>query len=452
MECLNPDARDARGVRRIDVVAPCVAVLGVRGKRLAVDVQTLLAHRLTGDCYPAPSPSAPNVPLTCVEGPRSMVLALTHACNLACEYCFVRNYSPDRRLPVMSMEIVRRALDLIPYSPKRRSNPDIVLSFFGGEPLVAFERLREAAVYAESVAAKRGVRIRFNITTNGTLITPEVADFISDHGMRLIVSLDGPADVHDTQRPMRGGSSQAATLRGLSLVRERAGEGGSPVTLRGTFLPDCRDLAGRLEYLNGLCDEGYAANVSVEPAYLTEDSCLALPDGHDLAFTLRNVKPMIEQYWRAADWFVARVRGGATPRFMHFQKFLMRLACRQPAVSDCGAGKGYISVGPEGGLYACHHEGDTGIGDVWRGIDEAARAGWLDNRHYARKRCPDCWARWLCGGGCREVSLRMGLSIREPDPVGCWFRKVWIRCAAWILSELTPEEVERVTAPYRRRR
>jgi uncharacterized protein len=122
---------------------------------------------------------------------------------------------------------------------------------------------------------------------------------------------------------------------------------------------------------------------------------------------------------------------------------LERLAGRAHAPSECGAGCGYAAVGPDGTVYACHREGPSRIGHLDSGIHEAARAAWADNRLYARRGCMECWARWLCGGGCRIDSLERSGDISVPEAASCVFKRTFAEEAVWLISELTEEELGR---------
>ena len=412
----------------------------VRGKRLVVDAHSLLAAEITGDSYPAPADSAYSFEPSGNAQTRSLVFNLTHDCNLRCTYCFVRNYNPDHEFPTLRMETIKQAIKLIPYNPHARFNPQFTINFFGGEPLLAWDRLKSAVAHAEMVAAQHGVKALFHVTTNGTLLTQEIVDFLDEHCFSLIVSLDGPAKVHDKYRPLPEGSSHAATMAGLELLKGKKNIRG--ITLRSTFTGEGVDLVGRLEYLNDLCDKGYANSVSVEPASLTEQGCAALPDGHDQAITLRNIKQFLPEYEKAADWFCARIKAGKRARFFHFYKLMQRIYDRQTSPSECGAGMGYKTVGPTGDVFACHREGGSRIGNIWTGIDEVKRAKWVDNRFYARTKCPTCRVRFICGGGCRMCSMDMNGNTRDPDVLGCWFKKVWIKWCLWLLSEFNEDEVK----------
>ncbi len=325
----------------------------------------------------------------------------------------------------MPLGIAVRALRLL--EPKRPFS----ISFFGGEPLMAWPTLVHLTEAALSMAAHSGVRPRFHVTTNGTLLDERKARWLDERGFSLIVSLDGPERLHNEARPMRGGTgSFDEVMAGLEAVKAHP-KLAQRTTLRGTFSAARLDLVDRVEFLNRLCDDGFAANVSVEPASLVTEGCAVLPAGHEHALKRSDAKRLRREYDALADWWLERERAGKKPRFFHFRKMLDRLEKKRPVCSDCGAGWGYVCVNPAGELHACHREGNP-IGDVWRGFDEEARAPWLDNRYYARDRCVRCWARNLCGGGCRKDSWDKFGDLSRTDSLACFVRKTWLLEAVYL--------------------
>ena len=368
------------------------------------------------------------------QKPSMLVFNLTHKCNLACDYCFVRNHYPDE-LPTMPLGVGLKALRLL--APKRPFS----ISFFGGEPLLAWPQLVHLTEAAISAASHSGVRPRFHVTTNGTPLDEDKVRWLDRHGFSLIVSLDGPQHIHDEARPVRGGGgSFDKVMTGLEAVKTHPGLA-KRTTLRGTFTASRLDLVERIEFLNRLCDEGYASSVSVEPASLVcaKPNCAGVAPEHPHAFRPSDAKRLRVEYDALADWWLQRQKDGRPARFFHFTKMLQRLWKRQRACSDCGAGWGYACVNPRGELHACHREGNL-IGDVWRGFDEEARAPWLDNRFYGREKCAHCWARNLCGGGCRKDSWDKFSDLRRIDPLTCSIRKTWILEAMYLSVSLPKKQ------------
>lgn len=180
---------------------------------------------------------------------RALSLAIAQKCNLGCTYCYAREGSFGAAPKNMPLETALASVDLLlaETSPKERIN----LAFLGGEPLVNRTVLRRTAKYARDRASGRGQAIGFSITTNGTLLMPEDADFFEEFGFAVTVSLDGPRTAHDRQRPFKGGrGSFDAIIHRLGPLLAR--RGAMQVTARVTVTPCNPDLRETLDELLGL--------------------------------------------------------------------------------------------------------------------------------------------------------------------------------------------------------
>ncbi len=352
----------------------------------------------------------------------------------------------------MTLETARKALDLLePPGPWR-------VGFFGGEPLLAWDLVREATELARARADRLGTRVRFSITTNGTLLDEERARFLAEHGFSLIVSLDGPKELHDRERVyntnndaqdtqdgvrrehpvdpvhpcLRGRGSFERVRRGLDAAA--AAGLGARTTLRATFPLTRPALAERLEFLNALADSGLARAVSVEPAWPAPSD---IRDGVQLG-------ALPSEYLAAARWAVERLRAGRRVRYHHLQKALERVLLRRPAGTECGAGFGYLEVAPSGEIHACHKETGGAIGHVGSGVSERLRAPWRENRRYARRGCDACWARNVCGGGCRAESIEHTCDIARPWPVECAAKRLQVRAALYVAATAPRGSLEKM--------
>lgn len=280
---------------------------------------------------------------------------------------------------------------------------------------------------------------QFHITSNGTLLTQEIANYCASRNFSWIISIDGPQAMHDANRPYKDGrGTYDEVMRGLVFLK-RAYEGRpNPITLRGTFDKENPDVLQAVKHLNELMYQGFGAHVSVEPSTLGEGSTTKSRLEGLLIKEIRSL--FTPQYEETARWFVKEIKEGRKPSLHHFQMPMQRLLDRDPAFTECGAGMGYVSVGPQGKICACHREHRTDIGNMATGIDPRKVSKWRDNRFYVRNMCNTCWRRLICGGGCRVNSLLENNKINDPSIVNCVFTDIQQRCAMWILSELTMEE------------
>ena len=435
MRILNPRGRDLRTTAVVVMSAPKTFRSG--GLRAAYYPDDMHVYALEDDERP-PSrlvwemkpPSLPKIGLQLV------VVYPTHACNLACRYCFERKQCRSRQTPddLMTDRTMCRALDLV----SRARSPRV--SFFGGEPLLAWGKMRWGVERAEAVCKPRKTRPRLHVTTNGTLLDAERVRYLDEHGFTMIVSLDGPKHLHDDARTYPDGrGSYDDVLRGLDLVRGHT-ELAKRTTLRGTVAPGetPSDFVERLEHLNVICDEGGFGTVSVEPATYCGSACTAAPGGWGLG-------DIVRLFQAGARWAVSRARKGKAVRWMHLTKTVSRIMFRNVSWTECGATRGAVAVAPDGEIHSCHHEGCV-VGDVRTGLDEEACAPWRDNRLCMRERCSRCWARHLCGGGCRMEGWHES-GTPEPGPVTCAVAKARSSVAVSVVAELAdePDVLDRIT-------
>lgn len=377
----------------------------------------------------------------------SVCLEATHKCCLYCDYCFVKNYY-EKGLEGghMSFESAKKFID------DHVRGDSIQIGFFGGEPLMNMELIVKVVDYCRGKYKSAS----FHVTTNAILLpktspalraNQTIGEYLNANNFSSIISIDGPAEVHDKYRKYRDGrGSHADVIRSMEYMR--GSEFIKRTTLRGTFTSEIVNspvsLKERLAYMHGLTYEGLGGYVSLEPVVLSETSCIDA--GEDMA--LINVGDFMgklkDQYYEATDWWIGEVKAGRKPTWHQIIKFIERLYWRIHAGSECGAGCGYLSLAPDETITACHRQHSSLIGHLRNGIDEELRAKWTDNRIYNRESCMKCPIRYLCGGGCREASVGEYGDIRKPVVADCKIKEIWTECAFHILDSLTEDEVERM--------
>jgi len=361
---------------------------------------------------------------------RKIVLNLTHRCNLQCKYCFASDYTPADD---MTEDTAFKALEL--FNP----GTDINVAFFGGEPLLNWPVLAAVAERAHALAQKRGRRCLLHVTTNGTLLDEMKAAALKRLGVSVLVSLDGPEEIHNRTRPARHGNSYQQTIAGLHQLNDAVHS--SRVSMRATFIDSNPNLVKRLEFFNALYHAGLIASVSIEPAILSE-GCSAVPSAKQDRDALRH------EWEEAARWYVAQLRDRPGERpvpLFYFRKLMQRIMQYQWMGNECGAGRGYLTISPSGTLHACHRENLTRIGRLDIGIDKAARKPWAENCLAAHKECQSCWARYLCGSGCPQARLVLGETMDSPTPSLCATRRDLYKTVIWLLANLSPSEAQRIS-------
>ena len=356
---------------------------------------------------------------------RAISLAIAQKCNLGCTYCYAREGEFGSSPKNMPLETALASIDLL--ISETRPDERINLAFLGGEPLINRAVLRQATAYASEKARARGQKIGFSITTNGTLIDGDDADFFESHGFAVTVSLDGPATVHDRLRPFKSGRGSYDRI--IERVRPLLGRTGRlQTTARVTVTPTNLGLKPTLDELLGI---GFHS-VGFSPM-------LASPTGRgelDEADLQNMLAAMIE----CGEEFERRVMAGERYAFSNITTALHEIHKGTHRPYPCGAGGAYLGVSADGGLAACHRfVGDEAgaMGSIEGGIDHDRKTAWLEDRHVHRQQpCRTCWARYLCGGGCHHEVIARGRPA-------CDFIRGWLLYALQTYLRLGPEGLGR---------
>jgi len=355
---------------------------------------------------------------------KALCLNVAHHCNLACRYCFAG--APETGEQLMTPEVARRAVDfLVTRSGGRRH---VEIDFFGGEPLLNFPVIAETVAYARTRAAAAGKEVGFTVTTNGLLLTPEVRRFLLANRVNVVLSLDGRPEVHDRLRCTAGGRGSYRTV--LPRIRQfvsdwEAWDGPRGYYyLRGTFTRHNLDFADDFRYLVGL---GFT-NISLEPV-------VALPDA-DYALREEDLPRVHREYERLADIYLELVRENAAVRFFHFELDLDEGSCLPKRLSGCGAGHAYLAVDAGGDLYPCHQfigRREFVLGSVFAGELRSDLVESFRHAHvYSKEGCTDCWAKFLCSGGCHAHAVLESGSLLRPSRLGCATMRSRLQAALYV--------------------
>lgn len=327
---------------------------------------------------------------------RSLSLAVAQKCNLACTYCYASQGAFGGPARNMEWDVAKASVDrlIADADPDTRIN----IAFLGGEPFINRDLIHATTAYATDAAQRHGVDVGFSVTTNGTLLRPDDAAFLEDHAFAVTISLDGVRDVHDRLRPNRGGrGSYDIILRNVQPLLERQRR--MQVGARVTVTPRNLDLPETLQHFVEL---GFHS-VGFSPM-------LASPNGRD-EMSASDMAEMLAQMVRCGRMFEDAVVQGRRFPFSNMASAMHEIHRGTHRPYACGAGAGYFGVSAEGDLFACHRfvEDEAGaMGNVREGPD-ARRDTWLTERHvHKQSPCSDCWARYMCGGGCHHEVIYRG--------------------------------------------
>lgn len=332
-------------------------------------------------------------------------LQIAHHCNLDCKYCYARGGNFGGRDTAMSVETALRAIDF--FLTHTAPTGELCISFDGGEPLLNFDLIRETAAYAGELEKKLNRNIYLNIGTNGVLITPEMAAFFKKHKLSPQISLDGVEDIHNELRPGKNGKgSFKALLEGIRILKEH----GVKLASRITITPRNLELKETVELLHNLG----AIRIAAFPASGVSG---------DYAFRAEHVGKLKEELDKIADYYLDQLfNEGRKVCFSNFTDVIRNLKGARTLHFGCGAGRTFISADPYGDLFPCHRmvgNRKYWLGSLENGLDHEKRRVFLQNDIMGKEKCRECWARYLCGGGCVVEAEFANGDLKKPDDISC---------------------------------
>ncbi len=349
---------------------------------------------------------------------KALCLHIAHDCNLACKYCFAEEGEYHGRRALMSLEVGKKALDFLVANSGNRINLEV--DFFGGEPLMNWQVVKELVEYGRSLEEPNNKKFRFTLTTNGVLLDDEILEFANREMANIVLSIDGRKEIHDKMRPFRGGQGSYDLIvpKFQKVAESREQE---RYYVRGTFTHNNLDFSKDVLHL---ADLGFK-QISVEPV-------VAGPED-DYAITEEDLPVLMEEYDTLAREMVRRRKEGKGFNFFHFMIDLEGGPCVAKRLSGCGSGTEYLAVTPWGDLYPCHQfVGNEKflMGNVKEGILRTdIRDEFKCCNVYAKEKCRKCFAKFYCSGGCAANAYNFHGNINDSYDVGCELERKRVECA-----------------------
>ncbi len=360
---------------------------------------------------------------------KALCLHVAHTCNLDCEYCFASQGKYHGERALMSFEVGKRALDFLVENSGDRHNLEV--DFFGGEPLMNWQVVKDLVAYARSIEQQHDKCFRFTLTTNGMLVDDDVIEFSNSEMDNVVMSLDGRKEINDHFRKTAGGVGSFDIIV-PKFVRFAKARGEKDYYIRGTFTHNNPDFMKDIEVM---LDLGFD-RLSMEPVVCPPDSPYAL--------TEEDKKIVCRQYELLAEKMIERRRAGTPFVFYHYVLDLEHGPCIYKRLSGCGSGTEYMAVTPTGELYPCHQfvgDKDYLMGDVFNGVtNTAVRDKFKRCNVYSKPECADCWARLYCSGGCAANSYHATGDINGIYSYGCDLFKKRMQCAIAVNASALIEE------------
>ncbi len=359
---------------------------------------------------------------------KALCLHVAHDCNLACRYCFAEEGEYHGRRALMSTEVGKKALDFLVEASGHRRNLEV--DFFGGEPLMNWEVVKELVAYGRELEKTHDKHFRFTLTTNGVLLTDEVQGFLNREMDNVVISLDGRKEVNDRMRPFRSGKGSYDLIvpKFQKLAKSR---GQQKYYIRGTFTRGNLDFASDVLHF---ADLGFS-QISIEPVVADPSEPYAIRE--------EDVPAICEEYDRLAKEMIRREKAGEGFTFFHFMIDLTGGPCIAKRLSGCGSGTEYLAVTPWGDFYPCHQfvgMEEFCMGNVDEGITRPDIAdAFMKPNVYTKEKCRSCFAKFYCSGGCMANAYNAHGDINDCYDIGCELERKRVETAIMLKAALAEE-------------
>jgi uncharacterized protein len=366
----------------------------------------------------------------------NMAMLLTQSCNLNCVYCYGEggSYGSGGN---MDEQTAFQAVDwLLQQSGKKKK---IHVGFFGGEPFLNFLLMQKIVDYARKRCAEEDKKVAFHATTNGTLLDSEKIEFIRDNEISVMVSLDGPKEIHDAQRPFKNGQGSYDIIvdNCKNLLKAK------PDTPAHAVLMGDKDLE---MIKNALLEIGFAdASVTSASSSLFDEQAQKEKEQRDTAILLQEMEQEAAKWTecitaRNSDCLHELKSKGQL--YMGITSLLHNSKRRHP----CGAGLGLVGVSADGGVYLCHRfvgQEEYKLGTVFE--DKLNRQPYQEtvDMHPV---CAQCFARYYCAGGCKHDNAGTCDSVFSPAGDMCRLRCRELELAASVVARLDEKDIQFLNA------
>jgi len=373
----------------------------------------------------------PQAKSTTTKSINGLCLMMSGDCNLRCDYCFAVDANSTGRKGHMPKEVAHKAVDFL--LANARASKELSVSFFGGEPLLNFPVVESTVIYALEKAKTNNKRIRFNITTNVTLLNKTVRDFLAKHPeITLILSIDGGAEIHNRYRCFADGRRSFAVVRRniLSLLGDNRIDPNS-LSVRGTFTGISHDLVTATSEILALG----LKDISIEPAIVRAG---------ELEISEKQLEAIKKDYDQLALFYLDNIKNGKPFRLFHFEIARQNVAFPKRMYKPCSAGTSYLAVDIDGTIYPCHRFiGDSNfvMGNLnGHSLDKDLSKLFTGALVISKEKCRSCWARYYCGGGCHRHGYEFNGDIHNPYDIECELMRHRIELGAYLHAILTDDE------------
>lgn len=349
---------------------------------------------------------------------KSICLNVAHDCNLRCSYCFASEGDFGCGRELMPLETAKKSVDFIIEHSGGIKN--LEMDFFGGEPLMNWNVVKETVKYARSLEKKYNKNFRFTLTTNGILLDDEKIDFINEEIYDVVLSLDGRKEINDKYRITRtkNGSYDIVVPKFQKLI---SGRGNKSYYVRGTYTKDNLDFVKDVIHLYNL---GFK-NISMEPVLCDKK--------FEASVNKEDIGRVLNEYENLCRELIKMKKSGKEINFFNFNIDLDKGPCVLKRLKGCGCGNDYVAITPNGDIFSCHQlvgEDEFKMGNINDGtFDDNIKKRFLNTSIYHKEKCKNCWVKFYCSGGCAAKNYQHCGDIMIPFDVNCEMQKKKVECA-----------------------
>lgn len=363
---------------------------------------------------------------------------VTDDCNLRCVYCFKGPKSPR----YIDNKTARRAVDWIIHAS--RDYPDISVNFMGGEPLLAWNLIKELVLWGRNRAKSYGKNIRFSMTTNLTLMNDEIRAFVDQYGFGVLMSIDGCPELHDKQRIAQHPDHRYKTVEywARSLLRTRPRS-----DARMTLIPrNVSLLAKSFQYLTE--EIGFQSVVLSAADYpdWTDELLQEYKEQMEL------IASMLEQGYKNGKILSLKLLTWMIKMIIHPRRQGKNITER---VSPCGAGYNYQMIDFNGNIWPCHRfdfaiqihnfDNELKMGNIFENYYNDKLANVFLNfnfKEHQKEECKSCPIFVQCAGGCPACNLYYMRNIYLPHENYCRLRQIEYKVAEKLYNKLIDDKNE----------
>ena len=331
----------------------------------------------------------------------SVDVQFTEACNLRCDYCFVQEKRPNR----FTAEMGKRALDFMVMNSGAVDR--LNYTFFGGEPLLEFDRIHEVLKYSDEVTRTTGKKVTFNITTNGILLSDDILEK-SQGKITFLLSIDGDEETHNMHRITKSGKgSFSDVFSKIALIKKYQPWAGARMTV-------CPDTISRL-------------SANVDFLYRNGINQFIVGPSIEMDWDEKALRSYEEEFRKIGDYHLARAAKGEPFRMTFFEKDDSEIDCMN-GVWGCWAGRNHVIITHNGDIYPCskflglesYDCPEFYLGNIFEGITNlSAREKLFNMKGHLFTSCQGCPEIDACPGGCPADNYSVNRDLFVPCSTGC---------------------------------